>query len=145
MAKSRGRVKPDTSKWFLTDQPMSMLELVAELRREPHPEALLSRTAREWLLHRDLKPRRSSLLAVRRRPRPWRLAFRNPSRSSIASGPKGRVASPTSSISSPRPGASSTSNRTQANESRPPRGGWRRTENILSRRWTQVAMEKKDE
>ena len=71
MANSRVRGKPDTSKWFLTDQPMSMVELVAELRREPNPEALLSRTAREWLRHRDLKPPRRSLPAMRR-PRPWR-------------------------------------------------------------------------
>ena len=72
MAKSRLRAKPDTSKWFLTNQPMSVVELAAELRREPHPEALLSRTAREWLRHRNLKPSRRSLPAVRRRPRPWR-------------------------------------------------------------------------
>lgn len=72
MAKSRLRAKPDTSKWFLTNQPMSVLELVAELRRDSHPEALLSRTAREWLRHRDLKPSRRSLPAARLRPRPWR-------------------------------------------------------------------------
>jgi hypothetical protein len=72
MAKSPLRDKPDTSKWFLTDRPMSVLELVAELRREPHPEALLSRTAREWLRHRDVKPSRRSLPAVRRQPSPWR-------------------------------------------------------------------------
>jgi hypothetical protein len=70
MATSRLRAKPDTSKWFLTDQPMSVLELVAELRRERDPEALLSRTARQWLRHRDLKPPRRSLPAVRRQPRP---------------------------------------------------------------------------
>ncbi len=44
------RVKSDTSKWFLTAQPMGVLELIAALRRAPHPRALLSRVAREWLL-----------------------------------------------------------------------------------------------
>jgi hypothetical protein len=54
MPKSRLRVKPDTSRWFLTEQTMSVPELVAGLRRE---QTLLSPTAREWRLHRDPKPK----------------------------------------------------------------------------------------
>jgi hypothetical protein len=64
MPNSRVRARRDTSKWFMTAQPMSVSELVAALRRAPHTKRLLSRTAREWLLHRGLKP----LPAVRRRP-----------------------------------------------------------------------------
>lgn len=47
---------PDDGMWFLTDRPLSVLQLVTELRRHPELKALLSRTAREWLRHRGLKP-----------------------------------------------------------------------------------------
>jgi hypothetical protein len=54
--RGKRRKRPDDSKWFLTDRPLNVLQLVAGLRRHPNLKALLSRTAREWLRHRGLKP-----------------------------------------------------------------------------------------